>query len=179
MSRRRHQALDLGEAISFDSVLTVLTVLLVLRVVFLVPMVNLDKARTEHSGRDAFWDHSAQWIRHHGKVNDAHTYGPAFSCENAIVTSLVRRDGVLWMEALLPDSTLLVVRHDSVTEIFSSLRLQSRSSLPTFHHGRLLWSQAERAWFTASDSVDYGDREGSKELLEQYRALRIARETSK
>jgi hypothetical protein len=178
MSRRRHQALDLGEAISFDSVLTVLTVLLVLRVVFLVPMVNLDKARVEHSGRDAFWDRSTRWIGAHGRVNDAHAYGPAFSCENALATSLERRDGVVWFEALLPDSTLLVVRHDSATESFSSLRLQNRSSIPTFHHGRLLWSRAESAWFTASDSIDYGDRPDSKALLEQYRGLRVARENS-
>lgn len=178
MSRRHTKGLDLGEAISFDSVLTVLTVLLVLRVVFLVPMVNLDKSKTEHSGRDAFWEHSARWIGTHGKVNDAHTYGPAFSCENALVTSLERRDGAVWMEAMLPDSTLLVVRHDTANETFASLRLQNRSSIPTFRHGRLLWSQAEKAWFTAADSLDYGDRPASKTLLEQYRAVRTARETA-
>ena len=42
---RRRRKLDLGEAISFDSVLTVLTVLLVLRMVFFVPMVNRCKAK--------------------------------------------------------------------------------------------------------------------------------------
>lgn len=178
MSRRRHQALDLGEAISFDSVLTVLTVLLVLRVVFLVPMVNLDKAKTEHSGRDPFWEKSAHWVSSHGKVNDAHTYGPAFSCENALVTSLERHDGAVWMEALLPDSTLLVVRHDTASERFGSMRLQNRSSIPTFRHGRLLWSPAEKAWFTTADSLDYGDRPASKAMLEQYRALRVARESA-
>ena len=35
---------ELGEAISFEDVLTVLTVLLLLRLVFMVPLVNLDKA---------------------------------------------------------------------------------------------------------------------------------------
>ncbi|MEN9353161.1 MAG: hypothetical protein RL318_486 [Fibrobacterota bacterium] len=178
MSRRRHKALDLGEAISFDSVLTVLTVLLVLRVVFFVPMVNIDKAKTERSGRDAFWERSSQWVTTHGRVNDAHTYGPAFSCESALMTSLTRSEGAIWLEALLPDSTLLVVRHDTASENFGSMRIQNRSSIPTFRHGRLLWSQTEQAWFTASDSLDYGDRPASKALLEHYRTLRVARESA-
>ena len=50
--RRRIQSLDLGEAVSFETVLTILTVLLVLRVVFLVPMVNIDKAKTESARKD-------------------------------------------------------------------------------------------------------------------------------
>ena len=37
---------EMGEAISFEDVLTVLTVLLLLRMVFMVPLVNLDKAKT-------------------------------------------------------------------------------------------------------------------------------------
>ena len=37
---------EMGEAISFEDVLTVITVLLLLRLVFMVPLVNLDKAKT-------------------------------------------------------------------------------------------------------------------------------------
>ena len=48
--------MDLGDAVSFDSILTILTVLLVLRMVFLVPMVNLDKAKTDRARHGGIWD---------------------------------------------------------------------------------------------------------------------------
>ena len=49
----------MGEAISFEDVLTVITVLLLLRVVFMVPLVNLDKAKTIAARADRYWSQQA------------------------------------------------------------------------------------------------------------------------
>src|SRR4051795_11346001 len=66
MSRRRsHGRAEMGEAISFEDVLTVLTVLLLLRLIFMVPLVNLDKAKTIAAHGDIYWTHQAIWILSH------------------------------------------------------------------------------------------------------------------
>jgi hypothetical protein len=52
----------MGEAISFEDVLTVMTVLLLLRLVFMVPLVNLDKAKTIAARTDAYWSHQAAFV---------------------------------------------------------------------------------------------------------------------
>jgi len=174
MSRRRVKPLDLGEAISFDSVLTVLTVLLVLRVVFLVPMVNLDKAKTESAQKDQSWQTAMSWVGNHAATTAMGDYDGFLSAVRPPAVVTMEGD-VRWIEALLPESTLVVVRHDLRTQTFASLRTQGSSIAPTFRHGTLLWSQSEKQWFATGDSVDYGEHAHSRELLRCYRELTASR----
>lgn len=159
---------DLGEAVSFESILTVLTVLIVLRMVFLVPMVNLDKAKTESARRDRIWDRTAARVAASGRVDGGDPYAVAEGLSQARV--LLTEDGrITWIEAVLPDSSVVVVRHDRKSGAYAKLQAQERSEHPACQYGRLEWSAPERQWFTASDSVDYGDRGVAQGTLVAYR----------
>lgn len=169
MSRHRRKV-DLGEAISFDSVLTVLTVLLVLRMVFFVPMVNLDKAKTVSAKKAGIWDTVAT----RAVVGDPSSLGAGYQNALGLVTARLRLtkapDGSeVWIEAALPDSSVAVVHHDLVGGRYVRLHAQSRTELPSCQYGLLRWSPLEKQWFTVSDSVDYGDRGISNKALGDYR----------
>lgn len=169
MSRRRRH-LDLGEAISFDSVLTVLTVLLVLRMVFFVPMVNLDKAKIVSAKKSGIWDTTiARAVQAgHGAVGSV--YAAAMGLANAKVAASASADSAsVWIEAVLPDSAVAVVFHDRAAGTYVRLFAQSRNELPSCQYGSLRWSPLEKQWFTVSDSVDYGDRGVSGATLSRYR----------
>ena len=64
MRRRRFSGNSsaLGEAISFEDILTVITVLLLLRIIFMVPLVNIDKAKTVRSKADLYWSQEAAHV---------------------------------------------------------------------------------------------------------------------
>ena len=173
MARHRRK-LDLGEAISFDSVLTVLTVLLVLRMVFFVPMVNLDKAKTEAARKAGIWDTTAARVLEAGapgeKSKAAEGYLVALNLGKSVLRStLDTATGQVWIEAVLPDSSVAVVRHDRRNGTYVRLHAQSRNELPSCQFGQLKWSPLERQWFSASDSIDYGDRGVSVATLYAYR----------
>lgn len=166
---RHRRKLDLGEAISFDSVLTVLTVLLVLRMVFFVPMVNLDKAKTESAKKSGIWDTTASRVVSSGVPGGA-GYQNAMGLTKAMVREHVYpQQGVAWLEALFPDSSVAVVFHDRNRGTYVKLHAQSRNELPSCQYGMLRWSPPERQWFTVSDSVDYGDRGVSEATISRYR----------
>lgn len=171
MARRRRKV-DLGDAISFDSVLTVLTVLLVLRMVFFVPMVNLDKAKTVSARRAGIWDTTASRVAaRSGADEGGEGYLTAMSLGKAAVRQTY--DGatdVVWLEALFPDSSTAVVRHDRRSGRYVRLHAQARSELPSCQFGQLRWSGLERQWFTVSDSIDYGDRGVSTAAIAGYRS---------
>jgi hypothetical protein len=175
MSRvRRHARIEMGEAINFEDVLTVMTVLLVLRLVFMVPLVNLDKAKTVASRGDAYWGREALWIHAHpGEEGQAEPYKAAFELEGhkTVLTSEggSGAGGVVWLEAAAADSNVLVLRHEPSTGRFSSLRVDGSGHAQAFRHGTLLWSKSESAWFAASDSLDYGGRPESKTLERAFR----------
>lgn len=166
--RKRH--LDLGEAVSFDSVLTILTVLLVLRVVFMVPMVNLDKAKTESARRSGIWDTTISRAARLSAPGSAQGYLAAMGLSNGRVAQSADADsGLVWIEALLPDSAVAVVLHDRGAGTYVRLFAQSRTEHPSCQYGGLRWSPLEKQWFTVSDSVDYGDRGVSDATLARYR----------
>lgn len=172
---RRRRKLDLGEAISFDSVLTVLTVLLVLRMVFFVPMVNLDKAKTESSRKAGIWDTTAARALLNGALG-GDGYQSSMGFAKALVRESVLPDSSVWLEAVFPDSSVAVVLHERNRGTYTRLHAQSRDELPSCQYGMLRWSPPEKQWFTVSDSVDYGDRGVSNSTLSAYRAwLREAR----
>lgn len=163
----RKQRVDLGEAVSFDSVLTILTVLLVLRVVFLVPMVNLDKAKTEAARKDGIWDKTAS--RAVEPVGNC-PYASAFGLGKARMRmSATRNDDSVWLEATLPDSSVVVALHERKTGRYVRLHAQFRSETPTCQYGRIQWSAEEKQFFTWSDSVDYGDKGVAALAMARYR----------
>jgi hypothetical protein len=169
MSLRR-RAPDLGEAVSFESILTVFTVLLVLRMVFLVPMVNLDKAKTEAARHDRIWDRTAQRVSKSGSVAGAGPYAVAMGLATArALLTPDRSDSVVWIEAVLGDSSVVVVRHDRGAGSYVRLHAQARSEHPSCQYGRLDWSAPEGQWFTVADSVDYGDKGVGEGVLREYR----------
>lgn len=168
-SRRISSQSLLGEGTSFEEVLTVITVLLLLRVVFMVPMVNLDKAKTETAQQDSYWGRAVAYVL--GLPPDdaeARPYRATFGIRGPVVVS---HDGdEVYLEAVAPDSSLLVVRHAPDNRSFVALRVQGEGSARSFRRGRLLWSQAEREWFVGSDTVDYGSHPSSVEMEAAYRA---------
>lgn len=177
MARRRFTLPDLGEALTFDTVLTILTVLLVLRVVFLVPMVNIDKAKTESERKDRLWTDATRYLETRARAGTTGEYDGLLGAVRppALVTM---QGGVRWIEAELPESTLVVVRHDLSDSSFVLLRTKSSNATPTFRFGKLLWSQPEQQWFPTADSIDYGDLPVSSQLVSSYRRLVTARNES-
>jgi hypothetical protein len=162
---------DMGEAISFEDVLTVITVLLLLRLVFMVPLVNLDKAKTVSARTDKYWSMQALYVlAHPGDSAKAAPYGNAFGLEGK--TAALNEAAVpntVYLEASDSDSDLTVVRHDVKTGRFIAMNVAGRGHSLSFRRGSLIWSQEEREWFPASDSVDYGAREESKAMEREFR----------
>jgi hypothetical protein len=169
---RRHRnshRLEMGEAISFEDVLTVITVLLLLRVLFMVPLVNLDKAKTVRAQADAYWPAETQWVlaQEHDSLS-LNPYATAFDLnESHAVVS--QRGAYHFIEAIAPDSSLFLLRHNTAESTYVSMNVQGRGHSKAFRRGRLLWSDAEREWFTASDSIDYGEHVLSKGLEKSQR----------
>ena len=162
---------ELGEAISFEDVLTVLTVLLLLRLVFMVPLVNLDKAKTISARADKYWSLQALYVlAHPGDSAKAYPYRNAFGLEGKVAAvSEAEGPKALYLEASSPDSDLTVVRHDLGSGRFIAMNVAGRGHTLSFRHGSLIWSKEESEWFPASDSVDYGTRKESREMEEGFR----------
>lgn len=160
----------LGDGTSFEEVLTVITVLLLLRVVFMVPMVNLDKAKTVSAQTDTYWSRAAAYVLDAADEGaDVRAYRAAFGIRSE-KTLVSRDDEAVLVEVASADSSLMVIRHTPDTRSFVAMRVQSGGSALSFRRGRLLWSQPEREWFVGSDTVDYGSHPSSTALQESYRA---------
>lgn len=175
--RRKASKPDLGEAISFDSVLTVLTVLLVLRMIFLIPMVNVDKAKLDTARRDSLWIRAAMRLERTEPSPDESTapYREAFGLQGCRIVLENDTAGVAHMSALAPDSTFMLLEHDTRRGKFHSLRVQRSNIHPVFRRGTLLWSPAENAWFIVSDTTDYGQDPSSVAFQARARAREEAR----
>jgi hypothetical protein len=139
--------------------------------VFLVPMVNLDKAKTESARRDRTWDLTVQRVaRSAGTSESAAPYAVAMGLSQArTLVSVPSSGSVTWIESILPDSSVVVVRHDKLADAYVRLHAQARSEHPSCQYGRLEWSAPEKQWFTVADSVDYGDRGVGEGTLREYR----------
>lgn len=163
--------LEMGEAISFEDVLTVITVLLLLRLVFMVPLVNLDKAKTVQAREDKYWGRQATFLlANPGDSAKADPYRNAFGLNgHAVQINPGAGEKTILVEAASPDSDLTVVRHDLASGRFTSMHVAGKGHSLSFRHGQLIWSQAEDEWFPASDSVDYGMREDSKAMEKEFR----------
>jgi hypothetical protein len=170
---------EMGEAISFEDVLTVITVLLLLRLVFMVPLVNLDKAKTIAARADRYWSQQAFFVlTHPGDSTTVKPYRNAFGLEGK--TALISETGAdagktIFIEAATPDSSLTVLRHDLNTGSFVAMNVAGQGHSVSFRRGKLIWSQDEAEWFPASDSVDYGAKAESKEMEKGFREWTKAR----
>ncbi len=162
---------EMGEAISFEDVLTVMTVLLLLRLVFMVPLVNLDKAKTIAARADKYWSLQALYVlTHGGDSTKVQPYRTAFGLEGR--SAMVSESGTVktvFVEASTPDSNLTVLRHDLGSGNFVSMNIAGHGHSVSFRRGKLIWSKDEAEWFPASDSVDYGTRPESKEMEKGFR----------
>ncbi len=171
MARRHLPPRRKRHGISFEEVLTVITVLLLLRVVFMVPMVNLDKAKTESAKRDAYWSrHAAYVLSRPSDPAALRPYRGAFGIRD-MEGFVTRRDGAVLVEAAAPDSTLLVIRHVPGQRAFVALRIESGGLSQSFRRGRILWSEPEGEWFITADTVDYGAHPQSQMLEKSFREM--------
>ncbi len=174
MSRYRRARLDLGEALSFEDVLTVITVLLVLRMVFMVPLVNIDKAKTVSARRDSYWPQEAGWVLSHPKDSiEIQAYRSAFDLDGRTVKiskeiNNGRED--IYLEAVSPDSSLFILKQYPTTSQFIAMNVQGPGHALSFRRGKLLWSEVEKEWFVAADSIDYGNHAPSKAMENEFRA---------
>lgn len=175
--RRKPPKADMGEAISFDLVLTVLTVLMVLRMIFLIPMVNVDKAKLDQARQDSLWIRIAHRLERAPDARDSlsHPYLAAFGVEGCRIATTSMSDGSFVLSALSPDSTLVLVEHQASSGRFSSLRVQRSSAHPVFRRGLLVWSPSERSWFATSDTTDYGQDPSSVAFLARVRSFEETR----
>lgn len=169
-SSRRHARIEMGEAINFEDVLTVMMVLILLRLIFMVPLVNLDKAKTVAARSDAYWEREALWVHSHaGEDAAAAPYRTAFELQGH-KTIRTEEAGAVWLEAAAADSNLLVIRHQPATGRFAAIHVDGRGHSLSYRHGSLLWSQGDSEWFAASDSLDYGAHPASKAIETDFRA---------
>jgi hypothetical protein len=169
---RRHHRAEMGESISFEDVLTVMTVLLLLRLIFMVPLVNLDKAKTIVARGDEYWNRQAEWVfSHKGDSLKIKPYKTAFGLEGKLAfLTEIEQDKTVYLEAVAPDSNLTVLRHNLADGSFIAMSVFGRGHSRSYRRGKLIWSQQESEWFPASDSVDYGSRQDSKAMEEKFRA---------
>ncbi len=172
--RRRRRTLDnsaaLGEAISFEDILTIITVLLLLRIIFMVPLVNLDKAKTVTAKTDLYWSQEAVHILSHASDDSAavQPYRAAFGLGDAKAL-FTRLGDTIYIEAAQADSNLLILRHLPDAASFVALRVQGQGHTHSFRRGRVLWSQDEGEWFVGADTVDYGSSPESKAMEAAFR----------
>lgn len=161
----------MGDGISFEEVLTVITVLLLLRVVFLVPVVSLDRIKTESAAVDQYWKRQAAHVLDNADENEeVLPYRVAFGLRDVRAT-LTQADDRVWIEAAAHDGdNLIVVRHTPAGGNFVALRVQQAGAVRTFRRGTLLWSERENEWFVGGDTVDYGAHPTSVELEREFRA---------
>jgi hypothetical protein len=167
MSRARRIAIDEGEAISMESVLTVLVVLILLRLLFFIPLVNIDKAHLDKAQQDTYWKQLAEWIKK--EKPDAAAAAPylhAFNLEGAMVmvTDAGKRR---YIEALSPEGDITVIRQEG--QRFISFIVKGHSTVVTYRYGSIQWSAAEKEWFTAGDTIDYGEKDAMTAMQKAFR----------
>jgi hypothetical protein len=167
--RRRFGGSSLSEGISFEEVLTVITVLLLLRIVFMVPLVNLDKAKTVNAKTDLYWSRQAVHVLSHPSAPEAiRPYRAAFDLRDAQASLTSTPDGI-YIEAASSDSSLWIIRHTPRSQAFIAMRVQGQGHARSFRRGKLLWSQPEGEWFVGIDTVDYGSHPSSRAMEAAFR----------
>jgi len=163
---------DLGNAISIEDALAMLTVIFVVFMLLLVPLVNLDRTKLASEHRDRFWQRVAQSfaLRDSGSTSVS-SYNLAFDINDAL--SIRMRPGesenVRYIEALLADSSLTIIRHDHRDDSFIALFCQNAGTTKIYRSGSLTWNPASREWVAFEFDIDYGDKNESLAMEAKYR----------
>ena len=167
MSRPRRSSIDIGEAISIESALTVMVVLILIRLCFFIPLVNIDRAHLEKAQHDQYWNRVASYIRsQEADGSAAHPYVHAFGLDGDRIS--VKEDGAIhWVTALSTSGDITVIRQEG--EKYILLTVANQSTTPTYQFGDIHWSGSESEWFTAGNTLDYGDSPISKNMQSDFR----------
>ncbi len=179
MRPRKQFHFDLGEPISMEDAISMMTIIFVLFVIFLVPLVSIDKARLENKRVDLFWNEVVDYLGQRSSSEfdkESKAYSDAFNFYNplAVKTTLLKNGEVQfrYVETILPDSSLMVIRHDLTTDKFSSMRMTKNGETTTFRHGALEEIPSTQHWFPTEDEVDYGTDPRSTLIDAEYRQWR-------
>lgn len=160
----------MGSAIAYEDVMSLVTVVFVLFFIILIPLVNLDRNRTEKARIDPFWQSRAGWLlQRAGAAPRAEKYVSAFDLSGHKLAFRVLKSGERLVEAVQSDSTIKIIVHDPKTESYRSMHVNARSGIIVYQKGWLRWSRVDREWFKELVSIDYGDAEYSKILQLNYR----------
>jgi hypothetical protein len=142
----------------------------------MVPLVNLDKAKTNAARADKYWSLQTMFVLSQaGDSAKAAPYRNAFGLADRKAMASEGAAGTVYVEAASSDSDLTVLRHDLKSGSFVSMNVAGQGHSVSFRRGQLIWSQDEEEWFPASDSVDYGARAESKAMEKEFREWTKAR----
>ena len=168
MSRRRRMKVDAGNAISIEDALAIMVVIFVLFFLFIVPLVNIDRARLEEAQQDAYWEKLSSWIDAQ-KADDqrARPYLNTFRLEGQKVIVTDAGDQT-YIEALAENGDITVISH--MGNDYISFMVREHSSVVTYRYGNIHWSSAEREWFTHNNKIDYGSEDFAVAMQKEYRA---------
>jgi hypothetical protein len=163
---------DLGNAISMEDALAMLTVIFVIFMLVLVPLVNLDRVKLKQEHRDRFWDRvAASFSAKKADTARWRPYSLAFDLHSALSvrTAAAGDRSVRYVEALLADSALTIIRHNLYDNTFIALYCQNSGSTKIYRSGSLTWNPGSREWVVFDFDIDYGDRTESLAMEARYR----------
>ncbi|KMQ50845.1 hypothetical protein CHISP_2196 [Chitinispirillum alkaliphilum] len=168
MSRRkRNIKCDSGNAISIEDALSIMVVIFVLFFLFIVPLVNIDRAKLEEAQLDEYWEKLTSWIEteeHHSAESAPYKQAFGLYGQKVIVTEI---DGARYIKALSPDGDLTVINHTG--QKYISFIVREHSSVVTYRYGNIHWSTSEQEWFTLNNRIDYGSEEFTTAMQEEFR----------
>ncbi|MDG5816794.1 hypothetical protein QA601_16980 [Chitinispirillales bacterium ANBcel5] len=168
MNRGRRQKFDMGNPISMEDALSIMVVIFVLFFLFLVPLINMDRAKLEEAQRDVYWKILAEWIETYPDdySKEAQSYVPAFGLSGHKI--IVTDDGDrTYIEALSDEGVVTVIVHEG--NRYTSFSTKGHSSVVTYRFGDIMWSSSENEWFTVNNRIDYGEEENTVRMQKEFR----------
>ena len=109
------------------------------------------------------------WRRRRPTPLPARPYLQTFGLENNIVRVSDIGAKRCYLEALSPDSEITVIMHDQRAMRYVSFVVKEHSTVVTYRFGEMRWSEAEHEWFTANNSIDYGEKQFTVAMQKAYR----------
>lgn len=168
MSRNRRVTVDVGNAISIEDALAIMVVIFVLFFLFIVPLVNIDRAKLEQAQQDDYWVRLSSWLENQQTDSaKARPFLQAFGLKGQKVVVTDAGDKT-YIEALDENGDITVIAKKGTDYI--SLIVQGHSSVVTYRYGNIYWSEAEKEWFTLNNLIDYGNNDSNVAMQKEYRA---------
>jgi hypothetical protein len=169
VSRTRRGHFDLGEAVSIESALTVLVVILLVRLLIFIPLVNIDRMKLEQAQKDTFWKQVGEWLAAQpADESAAAPYVNAFGLQGQKVR-ISTVGAIRYIEGLANDGVVSAIMHDPATQRYIGCIAKENSTVVTYRIGEIHWSGSEKEWFTANNSIDYGEKEAAVAMQKAYR----------